>query len=431
MELIKKTTKYLLLFLLVNILFFFSLLLTYFLPKDRIVKNVNYSIGIIEKEGLYFNPFYTFNPNLEKVAVLDNFTDSILLNVALDNNYNKTNKFKRTVLNTYYKTGNNEIINLKEALSNDIKPNKFYVRYWFGSEILLKPLLVFNDYSEIRYINMILMNIILIILCYLISKKIGFKFVIPFVLSLLFMNYTNIAMSLQYSPVMYIMLISSVIVLMINNKNKKYYNYLFLLIGCLTAFFDLLTYPLITLGYPLIFYVITQYNNKNSFKKYYKQFILLILLWGIGYAGTYLFKWAIASLVLGENCFKSAFDQLQYRLDLDGPNEITKIGALSKNFEVYFNKYTVLLTTLFLLVLGIIVKVKRFKLNKIKIYDIIPFLLIIISPYLWYLILTNHSYIHYWMTYRIQGISLFCLLSIIMLFINFDKYKDRVVKYEK
>ena len=431
MELIKKTTKYLLLFLLVNMLFFFSLLLTYFLPKDRIVKNVDYSIGILEKEGLYFNPFYTFNPNLEKVAVLDNYTDSILLNVALDNNTKYTNIFKKTVLNTFYEKDKNQITNLKDVLNNDINSNNFYIRYWFGSEILLKPMLVFNDYSEIRYINMILMNIILILLCYLISKRIGFKFVIPFVLSLLFMNYTNISMSLQYSPVMYIMLISSIVVLMINNKKKQYYNYLFLLIGCSTAFFDLLTYPLITLGYPLIFYVITQYNNKNNFKKYYKQFLLLILLWGIGYGGTYLFKWAIASFVLGENCFKSAFTQLQYRLDLTGSDEITKIGALSKNVNVYFNKYTILLTTMFVIVLGVFVKIRKFRINKIKIYDIIPLLMILISPYLWYLILTNHSYIHCWMTYKIQGICLFSLLSIIMIFVNFDKRKDRVVKNEK
>ena len=39
-------------------------------------------------------------------------------------------------------------------------------------------------------------------------------------------------------------------------------------------------------------------------------------------------------------------------------------------------------------------------------------LLISISPYVWYIIIHTHSFVHYWMTYRLQCGTIFLLLCI-------------------
>ena len=69
-----------------------------------------------------------------------------------------------------------------------------------------------------------------------------------------------IGLSMQYAPIFFIMLISVFILLkfkdkLLENNNLIYY---FLIIGMATSFFDLLTYPLITLRTPLIFYLLLE-----------------------------------------------------------------------------------------------------------------------------------------------------------------------------
>ena len=38
------------------------------------------------------------------------------------------------------------------------------------------------------------------------------------------------------------------------------------------------------------------------------------------------------------------------------------------------------------------------------------FLLIVLMPYVWYLLLANHSYLHWWFTYRLQAVAILGLL---------------------
>lgn len=40
----------------------------------------------------------------------------------------------------------------------------------------------------------------------------------------------------------------------------------------------------------------------------------------------------------------------------------------------------------------------------------IHFLLIAIIPFVWYMVLANHSYVHYWFTYRELAIFIFAIL---------------------
>jgi len=61
---------------------------------------------------------------------------------------------------------------------------------------------------------------------------------------------------------------------------------------------------------------------------------------------------------------------------------------------------TAILSVMILMVVG------RHKFNWKK---AILFLLVGLAPYLWYLVLSNHSYVHWWFTYRLQAITVMCL----------------------
>jgi len=55
------------------------------------------------------------------------------------------------------------------------------------------------------------------------------------------------------------------------------------------------------------------------------------------------------------------------------------------------------------------------------------FLLLIIStlPYVWIFFVANHSWVHWWFTYRIQVVALFTLFCAIGININFQKIKEK------
>ena len=44
----------------------------------------------------------------------------------------------------------------------------------------------------------------------------------------------------------------------------------------------------------------------------------------------------------------------------------------------------------------------------------LPMLLVAAYPYIWYLVMSNHSQIHYWYTYRAQVLTMFGILVFVV-----------------
>lgn len=74
----------------------------------------------------------------------------------------------------------------------------------------------------------------------------------------------------------------------------------FLIIGMLTSFFDFLTYPLFTLGMPLI--LISVLGTFSSVQKLC-DIVKNSIFWGIGYGGMWCGKWMVGSILTGDNLF--------------------------------------------------------------------------------------------------------------------------------
>ena len=51
------------------------------------------------------------------------------------------------------------------------------------------------------------------------------------------------------------------------------------------------------------------------------------------------------------------------------------------------------------------------------------YLLVAFAPYIWYLVLSNHSYVHFWFTYRLQAVS---ITAILLLVCSFRKRKPQI-----
>ena len=76
-----------------------------------------------------------------------------------------------------------------------------------------------------------------------------------------------------------------------------------------------------------------------------------------------------------------------------------------------------------LLVVVILILVKKLK-DKKTIAASLPIGLVALYPYIWYLVMSNHSQIHYWYTYRAQVLTMFGILVFITCILREKKPRE-------
>lgn len=391
----KTIEKSVIIFLLIVLLGFTLMCLTYSTPNDNVHSN-------IMKDSEIFTVLYPRVIPDDATTILDVYTDSIIITELLDKN--EHNSAIENAMDVY---GSNP-----KNFNSYIKGNKnvttSYARYWHGNLVVYNILFNFFDYTGIKMIQLFFELILIIGIFKLMMDNNLKNYIIPFAISLFFIHPEVIGLSLQFAPVFFIMLISVYVLLKYKEKLFKNNNliYYFLIIGMSTSFFDLLSYPLICLGVPLIFYLLLE-NDEQSLYDNISKILLFACIWTVGYVGMWCSKWIISSFVLNQNVFSIGLSVIVERSSVGG---VSRFDALSKNILIYNNNYYMVIMSL----IGIyyiirLLKVKEnITINNLK--KIIPYVLIGITPFLWYLFASNHSYIHYWMTYRILFIFLFALM---------------------
>lgn len=137
------------------------------------------------------------------------------------------------------------------------------------------------------------------------------------------------------------------------------------------------------------------------------------VLWALGYAGLWVAKWVISAAVLPElDVIGNALGQAATRsgsIVTEGTNgaplNITALDSIARNFSLMFPKWILIaLGALALLALGLVV-CKRARVRRGILISLLCLLFIALFPYLWYIALSNHSYVHYWFTFRAQIVT--------------------------
>ena len=209
------------------------------------------------------------------------------------------------------------------------------------------------------------------------------------------------------------------------------YIYLFFLSGIATAYFDLLTYPMVSLGIPLIIFTCLQYHDGIvcSIKKMGILLISLIVIWGIGYSAMYIGKWITAELITGYDVIDNAQKQLGHRMshvgsdNLSSAKQITLISTIFINLRALLGNYfmiPVLITFIVSIGIGVWNYTSTIKQHLYSEHrsSYIKYLLLLglisLLPFMWYIAFQNHSYVHNFFTYRELVIFVFgigCLIT--------------------
>jgi hypothetical protein len=350
----------------------------------------------------------------------DDFTDQVILNIIVSSDSKKPvqsammNYFSFQCPNSYY-----SIDHLDNKIKNrDISPNLSYPRYWFGSASVGRILLLAMSYQEIKWFLCFISTLLFLFFTVKIVNRIGWIKSLPIFLALLFANFFVTQFSIQFFPVMAIALIGGTWMCKNGLKPQKKLTLFLFITGMFTAYFDLLTTPILTLGLPLIVYLLLQQKEKQTMYDILKSIVILGIFWFIGYASAWAIKWVLAAILVDSTFIAGTFQIMNYRTSADN---FTRWDALARNFKLMpIIGLSLVLTLLLLLTF--------FSFNRKGISWAITFLLVGMLPYLWFGVFSNHSYLHLLFTYRAQIISMSCAMLCLVSLIDWDRLKAKLKK---
>ena len=378
------------------------------LPRELLQENMKTSADFLCQKPPFF-----YLTKKDVSSRIDRHADAILLNIAYC--YDSSSPFLSVIKSSYYYDAyKNENENLLYRVQNESTPTYDYMRYWHGSLAFIRPLFIFFSLQEIYVINACLLALLILVSCLFIRKDFDIATSLCFFIACILSTVWYVPFSLEYMPVFVITLLAIPLLSVLNHRFPGTCLYAFLVLGSVTSYTDFLTTETITLLIPLILFVLKENEKKILFC------IKSGICWLIGYSVTWSFKWALYSLTVSSDGLSDAVTQTAYRTGgaySDSMNFIQQInGSLLRNVRCLF-PFSVLNDTLGfvlppLLLLAIAMVFYIIKKQK-NMPDIVLVLFLIgLLPYLRYVVLSNHSYIHYFFTFRAQLVSIFCLLLI-------------------
>jgi len=442
-QVIKKLLTYIAVILGSWVLGFIALTAVFLLPEDNMEKNAVRSVDIFEREGTYPTMFDSVGVRMHpdnmfeiktllfnnRITARDNFTDALMLENAI---YDGNEEVIDKALNVYRWTDQdtNPVLSFKNCYSGQaiVKEQRdSYARYWHGYLVILKPLLLFLTYGGIRILNYIVMTAMLAYLCLLMLKKFGREMIGLYAVSLIFFWPFTVPACMQFATVSYITLTALIVLFKkydsISAKNS--FGAMFLLLGIVTAYFDYLTFPILTFGLPLIFVIMLSDDSHHFSKlKGFIQVALWGMVWSMGYVGMWAGKWILASLLTDSNVIKEALGKIAERTNALAGVDMIKVSALrsiASNLCNYVNIVYILIIAIILLwVLSVSIKNRdnfRSTLKNNWILLVIGFI-----PVVWYATFRNHSYEHSSFTFRSLQITALAWLVFV------DRCKDTIEK---
>ena len=232
-----------------------------------------------------------------------------------------------------------------------------------------------------------------------------------------------------------ISLIACIFFICLEKKGDTALTVLSVIFGAITAFFDFLTIETLSVLLPLLLVFIIR-EQENRLGQLRENLLLSVKCggcWAAAYAGTFLVKWTAATVVTGENKFEAAISSAEKRFvgtaeELPFFKQLffAPLANLSTMFggeeRVDGGRIVVGLLLTALVFGGIYFIFRRRKANKpVTLICLILGLL----PYLRYMVLNNHSYLHEFFTYRAQAASVLALCGIVWFNLRFSEQKNK------
>jgi hypothetical protein len=255
-------------------------------------------------------------------------------------------------------------------------------------------------------------------------------FCICYLLGFLFIHPWMLFSCLEYGTAFFVASAVSLVMAAKKRRTPDFTFPYFAVVGVVTCFMDFLTTETLTFTLPMLLLIADNHLENNDFQgrtgiQVRKSVIAVIqngICWLGGYLGMFALKIALLTVVAGKDIVISSMTQGFYRLGGEvlesnflASQSVSAIrrfsGAIWHNLASLYPTHSgkmeatgVWLLTLLIVVIGFVVV---FLLGGAFDWTtIIPMGMLALLPYLRFLALSNHSYIHFFYTYRAQMVTL-------------------------
>jgi hypothetical protein len=425
-HLLKNASGYLLALLIGIVVGYSCLVAAYNIPLRLIQKNVDASMDSFSNgNGMIVK---AINSSILGDTILDSYSDTVMLSEAAYKSGNPSYIAALTNELPFSQTDKNPgfsllhyLMSLKLPESTRIYssfPNTgksqtdlatthayAYGRYWHGYLIYMKPLLLVMNYAQIvamnEYVLMILMA------CALISIwKNSRNCVIPYILWAGTINLFATSQCIAFFPTCAVTLIMSCAELCLRKlkENEKAAVFSFFICGMVVNYFDMMFFTLLSLCIPLVLSM--SISRKDAMGKLVYA-IKCSLSWMAGYSGMWAAKWIISCAIAPE-MRKSLIDAIVLRSNINAETIYSRTVSFIPNLRFLLSEKVSVVFVLYVALWGAVRLVRKIKAKK-RSLEALPYLFVGLIPFVWMLLLNEHSLEHAWFMFRILTITLFSL----------------------
>jgi len=295
-----------------------------------------------------------------------------------------------------------------------------YSRYWHGYTLPLRLLLCVLNVANIQMLLYFAQLSLFIFVLHMMNKR-GLKRLVPgfFLAYFLLMPFAS-SICLQYVPVTMLMLSACAAILLWDEKIDRMIGMpaFFILLGVLTNYFDLLTFPLVALGFPLSLLLALRLKTDDSFLRLFMTTALCGVSWALGYAGMWVFKWVLVDMISEYNPIWGLITQITLRTS-DNGGELSRIGVVMRNLNVILAKSSYLLLIGITGIATLLPAAKALIRRRVRI-DARALMLLVVAavPFVWYMVMANHAYDHTYFTYRNVTMSVIAGFTFLVCFLK-------------
>ena len=395
---------------------------TALIPRDLLKENTLKSADYISEKGLF--------PLLigDKInSVQDNYSDCCILDIIYC--MDPAHPFRSAMLAEYVQQRGEKMADgLKSAVAG-VEPNVEYGRYWHGTSVLLTPMLIFMPIQTIRIVFGILGTIFLLLSCGIVFKRGNKAFAVCMILAFLLVEPWMFFLSLEYSTAFLTSTVASFFLLIKKDRSDEKAMPFFAAVGVVIFFVDFLTTETLTFLLPMLLLLAERAVSEDSEKDTKKGILSGCFsvikngaCWFAGYAGMFALKIIILVSMADNDVVSASISEGFFRLGGETRLGNTNLapeaslfvklsGAIWHNLACLFPvdsglmlPHSAWIPTIIILAIGFAL-VYLFH-DKIDHKVFVPMAMIAILPFLRFLVLANHSYIHFFITYRVMMVTI-------------------------
>lgn len=399
-----KFLKYVLVYALLVMLGIGMLFLSGLAPQDQVEQHYLNSIDQLAPE-------YQNHHILRQVwgsYSLDDWTEVIIL--SLSTYMDVADNPSSVMTNAYPLEDDFTLYDAKATVENHEPADVFYVRYWHGFRIYVRALLSVMDYGTMR--SLIMWAFFLLMAAVTVMLTLTTRSVWPpmlFTAAILFVNPVVASALFQYSSCFIIAFIGMLLVPSWLKKPERAMMG-FMILGMATMFFDFYTAPLITLGLPLLGWLIclAYSTNPPPAKKMLTLSLRSIGVWFSSYFSMWITKLVLTTIFTDQDAFGSAWGATAERLGIVKQPEFLfrydKVEAILSPFRHLFDWPMLIIFAIILLVAGVVMLLLRT--NKKSYARGLVMLFIAMLPIIWTLVATQPMIMHAHFQYRILAVTM-------------------------